>query len=179
MNINLAKSQIQAALAALGDAPTATSTDWWNPTPEDQVAFCTKYGFDPALAAGYPGEPTVNAKDTYQKKIAPLAADASDSAIKEYAGMGFTRDGRRACWTAFMLADARAKCGLIGLAGSPSEADKIAQGAGNMDPEITRILLMGYAAVVQAFYGPLVTNQSVSNAANYCVGTAMSSASGA
>lgn len=166
MNTKTLTTHLKAALAALEDAP------WYDPTEAQKDAFCAKTGFPREYADGWPGDPTPNAPGTWQKKIAPLPADASDALIEEYHGMGFCRDGHRACWTAFMLADARSKCALLEQATTPEEQDAIAgAGARNLPTPCVRILLTGYAAGPQAYYGPLAQNATISNAASYCAGT--------
>lgn len=166
MNTKTLTTHLKAAVAALEDAP------WYDPTEAQKDAFCQKTGFPREYADGWPGEPTPNLPKTWQGYIPPLPKDASDALIQEYHGMGFCRDGHRACWTKFMLADARAKCALLEVATTPEEQDAIAgQGARNLPTPVVRILLLGYAAVPSAFYGPLSQNPTISNAANYCVGT--------
>lgn len=166
MNVKTLTTHLRAAAAALEAAP------WYDPTEAQKDAFCTKTGFPRDYADGWPGQPTPNEPGTWQKIIAALPANAPDDAIMEYAGMGFTRDGRRTCWTAFMLADARSKCALLELATTPQDQDRIAgSGASNLPTPVVRILLLGYAAGPQAYYGPLRNAATISNAANFCVGT--------
>lgn len=166
MNAKTLTTHLKAALAALEDVP------WYDPSETQKDAFCAKTGFPRAYADGWPGAPTPNEPGTWQKKIAPLPVDASDAAIMEYHGMGFTRDGHRACWTELMLADARSKCALLEKATTPEEQDAIAgPGARNLPTPTVRILLLGYAAGPQAYYGPLRNDPTISNAASFCTGT--------
>ena len=166
MNTKTLTTHLKAAVAALEDAP------WYDPTEAQKDAFCAKSGFPREYADGWPGAPEPNAPGTWQKIIAALPKDASDQLIQEYAGMGFTRDGHRACWTRFMLANARSKCALLEAATTPEEQDAIAgDGARNLPTPSVRILLMGYSACPQAYYGPLAQNPTISNAASYCTGT--------
>jgi hypothetical protein len=153
--------------------------EWWEPTPEDQTKFCTDHNVPAEYAEGYPGGDVPNEPGTWQGVIAKLPDDASDELLKQYHGMGYTRDGHRASWTKAMLDEARKKCTDLKDASTPEDQDAIAgDGARNLPTETVRILLLGQGAGNTAYFGPLKNNPTISNAANFCVGIEVSSASG-
>jgi hypothetical protein len=173
MNTKTLTTHLKAALSALEDAP------WYDPSETQKDAFCAKTGFPREYADGWPGAPTPNEPKTWQGYIPALPVDASDAALMEYHGMGFTRDGHRASWTALMLSSARRKCYDLELATTPAEQDSIAgPGASNLPTPIVRMLLLGQSADPSAYYGPLRNNPTIANAASYCCGTLFPSTSG-
>jgi hypothetical protein len=156
------------------------SEGWWDPTANQQAEFCAENGVPQEYAEGWPGGDVPNEPNTWQAVIKALPTDASDELLKSYASMGYTRDGHRASWQESTLATARKKCTQLVTATTPEEQDEIAgEGARNLPTESVRILLLGQSAVASAYFGPLKDNPTISNAANYCVGIAVSSASGA
>lgn len=178
-------AQIRAILADTKSAPLAAAdtTAWYSPTEAEKEAFCTKTGFQHQYVDGYPGTPEPCEPGTWQRRILPLAApgggDLSEDQIKEYHGMGFTIDGIRACWTAQQLTDARRKCHDLELASSPEAINAIAgDGAYALTVPVLQVLIMGAGDGATAYFGPLGKNPTITNAANYCVGTLDPSTSG-
>jgi hypothetical protein len=138
--------EIQNALnvitAALGSdnpvpiQPPPVVVRWWVPTDEDATKFAKRIGW---TVHDLYGNRQANGSTTDPYIV---ACDGSEADALLYASFGFDPTGRRMVYAADNREAAQALCDKLAATQTAAEANEYLRGAGDMNPNLARYLVM-------------------------------------